>query len=102
MACARPNALPRLVAAANRNESRESLHWPDITPLLWKFFELNLQHYDAGHAGNPLKQWLVYLRSYFPQAALLFERVKRLRQPEDIRVVLRQALCADQPSLWVA
>ena len=93
-ALCRPD-LPRLVAAAERNESLESLHWPDITPLLWQFFELNLQHYDAGHAGNPLKQWLVYLRSYFPQAALLFENIKRLRQPDDIRVVLRQALSGE-------
>ena len=100
-ALCRPD-LPRLVAAANRSESLESLHWPDITPLLWNFFELNLRNYDAGHAGNPLKQWLVYLRSYFPQAALLFERVKRLRQPDDIRVVLRQALSADKTSLCVA
>ena len=100
-ALCRPD-LPRLVAAANRNETLESLHWPDITPLLCNFFELNLQNYDAGHAGNPLKQWLVYLRSYFPQAALLFERVKRLRQPDEIRVVLRQALSADKTSLCVA
>lgn len=82
--------LPRLVAAAGRGESTESMHWPEVMPLVLKFFELNLQHYDTGHAGNPLKQWLVYLRSYFPQAALLFERVKRLREPDDIRSLLRE------------
>jgi tRNA-dihydrouridine synthase C len=84
--------LPRLVAAAARGEAVASLHWPDITPLLLQFFELNLANYDAHHAGNPLKQWLVYLRSYFPQAAPLFEQVKRLRQPGDIRTVLQAAL----------
>ena len=89
-ALCRPD-LPRLVAAALRGESAESLHWADITPLLLQFFALNLQAYDAGHAGNPLKQWLVYLRSYFPQAALLFEQVKRLRQPEDILAILQAA-----------
>ena len=80
--------LPRLVAAAACGTAPHSLHWPDITGLLLQFFELNLQHYDAGHAGNPLKQWLVYLRSYFPQAAVLFEQVKRLRQPRDIEAIL--------------
>jgi tRNA-dihydrouridine synthase C len=89
-ALCRPD-LPRLVAAAARGESAQSLHWPDIAPLVLRFFELNLNHYDAGHAGNPVKQWLVYLRSYFVQAASLFERVKRLRQPEDIRAVLLDA-----------
>jgi len=87
--------LPRLIAAANLSgDSRESLHWGDITALLAKFFELNLQHYDTHNAGNPLKQWLVYLRGYFPQAALLFEQIKRLRNPDDIRLLLHQSLHA--------
>ncbi len=84
--------LPRLIAAATASgDSRDSLHWDDITPLLARFFELNLQRYDSHNAGNPLKQWLVYLRGYFPQAALLFENIKRLRHPDDIRAVLQQA-----------
>ena len=85
--------LPRLIAAtAACGESAESLHWPDITLLLINFFETNLRHYDARNAGNPLKQWLVYLRGYFPQAGLLFEQIKRLRAPEDIRSILQQTL----------
>lgn len=83
--------LPRLIAAANADgDTREPLGWPGITPLLLAFFALNLQHYDARYAGNPLKQWLVYLRGYFPQAGLLFEQVKRLREAEDILAVLRK------------
>jgi len=90
-ALCRPD-LPRLVVAASKGEPLTPMHWNDILPLVPRFFELNLEHYDAGHAGNPLKQWLVYLRSYYPQAAVLFENIKRLRQPEDIRSVLKQAL----------
>jgi len=90
-ALCRPD-LPRLVVAASKGEPLTPMHWQDILPLVLRFFELNLEHYDAGHAGNPLKQWLVYLRSYYPQAAVLFENIKRLRQPEDIRAVLKQAL----------
>ena len=87
--------LPRLIAAATAgDDTRDSLHWPDITRLLARFFELNLQRYDSHNAGNPLKQWLVYLRGYFPQAALLFEHIKRLRNPDDIRTVLQQSLRA--------
>jgi tRNA-dihydrouridine synthase C len=93
-ALCRPD-LPRLVVAASRGESLTPLHWNDILPLVLKFFDLNLEHYDAGHAGNPLKQWLVYLRSYYLQAAMLFENVKRLRQPEDIRKVLEQSLAGN-------
>jgi tRNA-dihydrouridine synthase C len=87
-ALCRPD-LPRLVAAAKRGERREPMTWPDVAPLLTRFFRLNLERYDAKYAGSPLKQWLVYLRSYYPQAALLFERVKRLRDPDAIWTVLR-------------
>ncbi|MEP1469908.1 MAG: tRNA-dihydrouridine synthase [Halieaceae bacterium] len=90
-ALCRPD-LARLVRAAANGYAMEPLSWDDIPILLQQFFELNLAHYDAGHAGNPLKQWLVYLRGYFPQASVLFESVKRLRKPEDIAPVLQRAV----------
>jgi tRNA-dihydrouridine synthase C len=86
-ALCRPD-LPRLVAAAGRGEACAALHWTDIPPLLLHFFQLNLAHYDARYAPNPVKQWLVYLRGYFPQAALLFEQIKRLRDPVQMHAAL--------------
>lgn len=84
--------LPRLIATANAaGDTGEALGWSGITPLLLRFFELTLRDYDAHCAGNPLKQWLVYLRGYFPQAGQLFEQVKRLREPDAILSVLRQS-----------
>jgi tRNA-dihydrouridine synthase C len=84
--------LPRLVAAATANgDTCEPLAWNAITPLLLRFFALTLRDYDAHCAGNPLKQWLVYLRGYFPQAGPLFEQVKRLHDPEAIVAALRHA-----------
>lgn len=86
-ALCRPD-LPRLIVAAGAGHSRPSLHWGGIPPLLLHFFELNLAHYDAKYAPNTTKQWLAYLRAYFPQAALLFERIKRLRDPAQLHSVL--------------
>lgn len=86
-ALCRPD-LPLLVAAANRGVEYESMPWKDVLPLVLAFFELNFAYYDGGHAGNPLKQWLVYLRSYYLQAAPLFENIKRLRTPDEIRARL--------------
>jgi tRNA-dihydrouridine synthase C len=88
-ALCRPD-LPRLITSIDQGTQPESLHWPDIAPLLLRFFELQLEHYDEHHAGNPLKQWLVYLRSYFPQASVLFEKLKRLRQAGEIHDLLKQ------------
>jgi tRNA-dihydrouridine synthase C len=42
--------------------------------------------------GNPIKQWLVYLRAYYPQAASLFEKIKRLRDSEAIGNGLRNEM----------
>jgi len=89
--------LPRLIRAMACGEHMDSLHWPDIPPLIFQFFELTVANYDACYVGNPIKQWLVYLRSYFPQAAAMFEQVKRLREPEEIRAVLLNWVVPLQP-----
>ena len=68
--------------------------------MLVQFFALNLAHYDARYAPNPLKQWLVYLRGHYFPAALLFEKVKRLRDPALVQSALAEAVaeaCLDGP-----
>ncbi len=93
-ALCRPD-LPRLLAADGGTLAPISpLAWPDISQLLLDFFALTSAHYDPHCIGNPIKQWLVYLRSYFPQAALLFEHIKRLRQPEELQAALEEARAA--------
>ena len=86
-ALCRPD-LPRLVRAAMSGHAEEPLAWHDELPLLQRFFRLTLDNYDHAYAGNPLKQWLVYLRSYHPQAAILFEGIKRLRDPTELGAAL--------------
>ncbi|MEP4148478.1 MAG: tRNA-dihydrouridine synthase [Halioglobus sp.] len=90
-ALCRPD-LPRLVKAAANNEAMNPLPWGEIVPLILQFYQLTLDNYDACHVGNPIKQWLVYLRAYYPQAALLFDKIKRLREPEAIGAGLRSEM----------
>ncbi len=87
-ALCRPD-LPRLIASSDPTQA--ALAWGDITDLLLRFFGLTLAHYDAHCVGDPLKQWLVYLRCYFPQAALLFAQIKRLRCPDELHRALLEA-----------
>ncbi len=94
--------LPRLVAAMAVGEQPDSMHWPDVLPLILHFFDLTAASYDACYVGNPIKQWLAYMRSYFPQAGVLFEQVKRLRDPDLIRFELEQANLASLPEQRVA
>jgi len=50
--------------------------------MLVDFLETNLRLYDTRYAINPVKQWLVYLKVYYPQAAALFAQVKRISDPD--------------------
>lgn len=93
-ALCRPD-LPRLVRSAAGGAALAPMAWADVLPLLRHFFELTLVEYDVRYAGNPLKQWLVYLRSYYPQGAVLFESIKRLRDPASIREQLTGAAQRD-------
>ena len=93
-ALCRPD-LPRLVRAAQLAENVSPLTWAEVLPLLLHYYHLTLENYDAAYVGNPIKQWLVYLRTYYPQAALLFERIKRLRDAGEIGDGLRREM-ADQ------
>ncbi|TDG13497.1 tRNA dihydrouridine(16) synthase DusC [Seongchinamella unica] len=86
-ALCRPD-LPRLVRATVAGKEMDPLQWQQVVPLLLAFYQLTLTHYDASHVGNPIKQWLVYLRTYYPHAALLFEKIKRLRDAEAIEACL--------------
>ena len=97
-ALSRPD-LPRLVQAAVAGDTLTALQWADIVPLLQRFFDVNLACYEQRHAANPLKQWLAYLRNAYPEAALLFENIKRLHDPAAINLILAgqdrtQALCS--------
>ena len=61
--------------------------------LLLGYLATTLEHYDARYAANPIKQWLGYLRCYYPQAARLFASVKRLRDPKELGAALEAARC---------
>jgi tRNA-dihydrouridine synthase C len=90
--------LPRLLAVHDRGENRQALTWEALLPLLLHYLDLTLQHYPERYAPNPIKQWLGYLRHYYPQAAALFARVKRIREC----AALRSALEADAQHAAIA
>jgi tRNA-dihydrouridine synthase C len=87
--------LALLIKADEQAAEIEPLAWPQVQLLVLKLFEQIVNSYDDKYVGNPIKQWLAYQRSYYPQAALLFERIKRLRVPGEIH----QALLGQPPSL---
>jgi len=85
--------LPRRLHAAMHHPGAipRAMGWPDILPLLQELLAQTLLHYDHRHAGNPIKQWLGYLRGDHPEAALLFEGIKRLTDPAALEQALTEA-----------
>ena len=89
--------LPRLLFAADRGIDPAALHWDAVVQLLLGYLEVTLAHYPARYAPNPIKQWLGYLRHYYPQAAALFASAKRLRDADSLRAaILAQAPLASR------
>jgi tRNA-dihydrouridine synthase C len=86
--------LARLIARDHRGETMHPLPWPDVQALLLQLFESSVANYQPRYVGNPIKQWLAYQRNYYPQAACLFERMKRFRDPADIRQILLEPTAA--------
>ena len=72
--------------------------WEQARALLIGFLKTNLRLYDTRYAINPVKQWLVYLKVYYPQAAALFAEVKRITDPD----MMATALAGHEPVLSAA
>ena len=68
----------------------ENKHWQQIYPMVYALFEDSLLTCAPRHMGGPVKQWLGYLRRSYPEAARLFESIKRLRSPEELQAALLQ------------
>jgi tRNA-dihydrouridine synthase C len=80
--------LPRLIRAADLGLEQCALSWDEIRGLLLTYLAVTLENYDARFAVNPIKQWLGYLRHYYPQAAAMFAVIKRILDPEQLRLAI--------------
>ncbi|WP_439102191.1 tRNA dihydrouridine synthase [Congregibacter sp.] len=80
--------LPRLVRAFDSGEEIDALTWDEIRAYLLQYLAITLKTYDARYAVNPIKQWLGYLRHYYPQAAAMFVVIKRILDPEQLRIAI--------------
>ena len=87
-ALCRPD-LGAAIVAAHRGEVGPTFSWPEAQQLLVTFLARNRALYDPRYAVNPVKQWLVYLKVYYPQAAALFSEVKRITNPDDMALALQ-------------
>jgi tRNA-dihydrouridine synthase C len=92
-ALCRPD-LAAAIQGHHRGIEPPAFAWQETQELLIQFLERNQQSYDDRYAVNPVKQWLMYLRIYYPQAGALFNEVKRINEPTQ----MAQALMAPSRS----
>ena len=92
-ALCRPD-LTAAIQGHHRGLEPPAFAWQQTQELLIQFLERNQQSYDDRYAVNPVKQWLMYLRIYYPQAGALFNEVKRINDPTQ----MAQALVAPSRS----
>ncbi|MET7016338.1 tRNA dihydrouridine synthase [Uliginosibacterium flavum] len=65
--------------------------WARLLPLLGDFWQGVLHKVEPHHAPGRIKQWLNLLRRTFPQAELLYQRVRPLRSVSEVSAELLAA-----------
>ena len=71
------------IQAKNRGADYTSMSWSEILEILLSY----LYQSEAKHelfVSNRCKQWLAFLLRQYPDAGVLFQQIKRLKQAQDV------------------
>lgn len=90
---ARPD-LALAIKAYESNTDYPPMPWQEMLAHLYHYYQITTDVYPKKHLGNRIKQWLMYLRLYYPEASSLFEIIKREQQPEGFEATFHQARIA--------
>jgi tRNA-dihydrouridine synthase C len=83
--------LARQIKAHLTGEDYPPMTWRQVCALLHDYYRESQPLYPVKYGGNRIKQWLMYLRLYYPQADSFFERIKRENAPAVIEQAFLQA-----------
>ena len=75
-------ALPNLANVIKFNQA--PMPWSELSLLLKRYSELELQGDKSFYFSSRLKQWLRYLKLQYPQAEELFNAIKLLKNKDEI------------------
>lgn len=75
-------ATPNLANVIRSNET--PMPWFELSSLLKRYSDLELQGDKSYYFSSRLKQWLRYLKLQYPQANTLFNAIKILKNKEEI------------------
>ncbi len=75
-------AMPNLANVVKGVEAKMS--WQQLTQLLARYAQLELQGDKSFYFSSRLKQWLRYLKLQYPQADTLFTKIKLMSDKQEI------------------
>lgn len=86
--------LAQQIKASLTNTEYQPLSWLAVCQMLHHYYRATLPRYTEKNCGNRVKQWLMYLRLHYPQAARFFEEIKRKNSPQELDEALTAATTA--------
>lgn len=79
--------LARIIRADINHKTYHALVWQDIQQILYQ--QLNVLHNQPDkYVTSRLKQWLLHLKRSYPEAADLFQAIKRLKSAKEIKPLI--------------
>ncbi|NVK58333.1 MAG: tRNA dihydrouridine(16) synthase DusC [Alteromonadaceae bacterium] len=82
-------AMPNLALHIRHNV--EPMSWPDLARLLIDYSGYEIYGDKGRYYPNRLKQWCGYLKRQYPEAAELFNNIRRLQKSDEIVQVLHRS-----------
>lgn len=86
--------LPNQIRAYVEDTDYTPMTWQQVAQQLFDYYLTTKPLYPAKFLGNRVKQWLAYLKLQYPEAARLFENIKRLKNAEDIEAQFQRMFSA--------
>ncbi|MDO3384351.1 tRNA-dihydrouridine synthase [Gilvimarinus sp. SDUM040013] len=88
---ARPD-LALQIKALVAGQEYQPQPWRWALEQLHQYYQTSLPIYPIKYAGNRIKQWLMYLRTAYPEANKFFETIKKERNPDVLEHIFQQQL----------
>jgi tRNA-dihydrouridine synthase C len=72
------------------NGENASLEWPHVLKLVVLYLSRIEQNLAAKYVHGRLKQWLFHLQREYEEAGCVFEKIKTIREPSQLRIALSE------------
>ena len=75
--------LALIIKADQGSQHHQALAWSEVLEMVLRYLH-NSENRHPNFVSNRSKQWLVFLQKRYPEAAELFQRIKRLKVADEV------------------